>query len=376
MEKISIAILGLGTVGCGVVEGISRHQHKLEKLLNRKIEIQNILVKDVDKERDVEVSGLLTDSFEDLIAKKPNVIIEALAGVFPAYDYVKWALEQGCHVITANKALLAKYGSELEQLATNNGVKILFEASVGAAIPIIQTLRNNLQCNDIQSIHGIVNGTTNYILTDMLNDGTSYEQVLREAQRQGYAEADPTSDISGYDTLYKLAILTKLAFGIEPNIEKVYREGIESVTEEELQKANDLGYKIKLLATVELDDNTIRLDVSPKLIAKDHPLAGIDGVLNAITLKGDLAGELTFIGAGAGSLPTASALLEDLVSLYTLPTSQENRQNDSIKICYDRKPTPYQWIDGKIIRAEEVEQFKLKPDNQGPIVRDIVGYRP
>ncbi|HJV45199.1 MAG TPA: homoserine dehydrogenase [Bacillota bacterium] len=382
MEKISIAILGLGTVGSGVVQRFYHHQQKIEKRLHKKVEIQNILVKEMMKRRDIDIpdiSSLLTDSFKDVMAKRPNVMIESLAGAYPAYEYVKWAIEQGCHVITANKAMIAKHGAELQQLANRQGVKIFFEASVGAAIPIIQTLRNNLQCNDIQSIHGIVNGTTNYILTSMLDEGASFEQVLQEAQLKGYAEADPTADICGYDTLYKLAILTKLAFGVEPELEKVYRVGIETVTAEELKQAHELGYKIKLLASVELEDHhTIRLEVSPKLIANDHPLASINGVLNAIAVTGDMAGELTFVGAGAGSLPTASAILEDLVSLYTLSSSiQDHDQKEFIQISYDRKPSSYQWLNGKIVPAEEVEKYKLSVEGKGeiPIIRDIIGCR-
>jgi homoserine dehydrogenase len=317
MERINIAILGLGTVGSGVVKGFEKHRSKMENTIGKEIAISRILVQNLHKKRNVSIPiDLLTTSIEDIFAQPDlSIVIEAMGGLAPTYDYVKRAIEHGCHVITANKALIANYGSELTQLAHDKGVHFLFEASVGAAIPVIHSLQHFLCVNDVKKIYGIINGTTNYILTNMLEQENSFENILSEAQDLGYAETDPTADVDGYDALYKLAILSKLCFDITPDLSLIPRQGIRDVTLEELKLAKQLGYSLKLIATAENVNQQVSLRVSPMLIPTDHPLANVNGVLNAVSVESDLAGELTFFGSGAGEFPTGSAVLGDLFYL-------------------------------------------------------------
>jgi homoserine dehydrogenase len=326
MGKIKIAVLGLGTVGTGVVKGINRHKQKLEVSLGKEIEIRKVLVRNAQKKRDVDLSpGSLTTFIDDVyIEPDLDAVIEVMGGVHPTYSYVKEFLSKGIHVITANKALIALYGPELTRLARDNGAQLLYEASVGAAIPVIHTLKHCMRVNEISKISGILNGTTNYILTQMLERNCSYESILKEAQALGYAEADPSSDVEGFDAANKLTILCRLCFGDSPLPGEIKREGITNITNEELQLVNKLGYKIKLIATAEQVNGKLLTDISPTLLPLEHPLSSVDDVLNAVSITADLAGELTFIGKGAGELPTASAILEDLYSILQFPMETWN----------------------------------------------------
>ncbi|UOF92519.1 homoserine dehydrogenase [Fodinisporobacter ferrooxydans] len=345
MDKVKIALLGLGTVGCGVLKGLKQHRGKIEKTLGKELELCSILVRSPYKKRNVEVpSELLTTSIEEVFSDPGlSVVIEAMGGLEPALSYVKLALHQGCHVITANKALIAKYGQELHELAAAKGVQLLYEASVGGAIPIISTVRHFLKVNEVYKLYGILNGTTNYILTKMWEREESYQKILLEAQSLGYAEADPTADVEGYDALHKLTILTNLCFGITPDLERIARTGIADISVDELKLAYHFGYRIKLLASVEKKNGNIHLKVAPSLLPLSHPLASVDDVVNAVCIQTDLAGELTFFGRGAGELPTASAVLEDL--FYLLRNQNQNSTPDAsiekVELDYAQSASEY-----------------------------------
>lgn len=361
MEKVNIAILGLGTVGSGVVKGFIKHRSKMENTIGKEITISRVLVQNLHKKRNVPVPvDLLTTSIEDIFSQPDlSVVIEAMGGLFPTYDYVKKAIERGCHVITANKALIANFGSELTQLARDKGVHFLYEASVGAAIPVIHSLQHFLCVNDVQKIYGIINGTTNYILTNMLEQENSFENILSEAQSLGYAEVDPTADVDGFDALYKLAILSKLCFDIAPDLALVPRQGIREVSLEELKLARQLGYSLKLIATAEKVNQQVSLRVSPMLVPIDHPLANVNGVLNAVYLQSDLAGELTFFGSGAGEFPTGSAVLGDLFYLLRNPnlTSQAAVSSLPCEPKYSEQNNLTRLISLRVPEKEATTQF-------------------
>ncbi len=318
MDTIRVGLLGLGTVGTGVVKTVQSQENKLSERLGKKIEIVKVLVKNLSKERGIELNpSLLTTSFDEVLDAKVDVIVEVMGGVEPTFDYIKQAFYQGCHVVTANKELLAKRGEELIQAANRHGVHLFYEASVAGGIPVISVLRNFLRTNDVTRIQGILNGTTNYILTQMEQHGSSYEDVLREAQALGYAEADPTSDVEGYDALYKLLILSQLVFGKAPQPEDVVRQGISGISLEDLRLAHEFGYRFKLIAQAKIENGNLRLSVEPTLLPLHHPLAQIKDAFNAVEISGNIVGDLLFTGKGAGEFPTASAVVEDLAYLLS-----------------------------------------------------------
>lgn len=320
MEKIRVGLLGLGVVGSGVVKTIRSQEKKLAERLGKQVEIVKILVRDPEKERSAEVEqDLLTTSFAEVLASRVDVIVEVIGGVDPTLDYVKHAISQGCHVVTANKELLAKHGEELTRLANEHRVHLAYEASVAGGIPILSVLRQFLRTNEITSVQGIVNGTTNYILTEMEKRQVGYQEVLAEAQRLGFAEADPTADVEGYDATYKLFILSQLVFGEAKAWEEIERKGISRLRPCELHFAKQLGYRVKLLAQAKKTAAGIRMSVRPTLLAQDHPLARMDGAFNGVQVTGNIVGDLLFTGRGAGELPTASAVVEDLAYLLTQP---------------------------------------------------------
>jgi homoserine dehydrogenase len=242
-----------------------------------------------------------------------DIVIELLGGEHPAYDLIKDSLTQGRYVVTANKEVMAKHGPELLALAAKNGVDILYEASVGGGIPIISPLKRDLCANEISSVRAIINGTTNYILTRMSRDGLDFDDALAQAQDLGYAEADPTNDIDGHDAAYKVAILASLAFRTPVRIEDVHREGIRGLAARDFRYARELGYAIKLLAVARREDSSVHLRVHATLVPEDELLAKVDGALNAVEIEGDLTGKVLFQGAGAGSLPTSSAIMADVL---------------------------------------------------------------
>lgn len=315
MESISIGLLGLGTVGSGVVKIIKDHQDKLQHQVGCPILIKKILVKDLHKKRSVDVSPeLLTTKVEDVIDNPEiDIVVEVIGGVEETKQYLLRALRNKKHVVTANKDLIAEHGSELLSVAAENGCDLFFEASVAGGIPILRTLVDGLASDKITKIMGIVNGTTNYILTKMTKNGTPYEEVLKEAQELGYAEADPTADVEGLDAARKMAILATLGFSMNIELEDVKVSGITNVTQEDLQYAKQLGYTMKLIGIADLEDDKVEVSVQPTLLSDSHPLSLVNDEFNAVYVYGEAVGETMFYGPGAGSLPTATSIVSDLV---------------------------------------------------------------
>ncbi|UIO40629.1 homoserine dehydrogenase [Brevibacillus brevis] len=319
-EVVRVGLLGLGTVGGGVIKTIRSQQEKLASRLGKRIEIVKALVRDSEKERAVHVDpALLTTDFEDVLRSDVDIVVEVMGGVEPTYDYVRALIEKGCHVVTANKELLAKKGTELVDLANQHQVHLAYEASVAGGIPILSVLRQFLRTNDIQGVRGILNGTTNFILTKMEAEQLSYQEVLKQAQELGYAEADPRSDVEGFDAMYKLYILAQLVYGESLPLADVVRKGIADLSAGHIRIASDLGYRIKLIAQAYQAKKGIRLSVEPTMLPLSHPLAQIHDAFNAVQLSGNIVGDLLFTGRGAGELPTASAVVEDLAYLLTQP---------------------------------------------------------
>jgi homoserine dehydrogenase len=309
MEKLKVGLIGLGTVGSGVYKSLQEFDN---------VEITKIAVRNINKPRSVEVpTGMLTDNPYD-IANDPSidVVVELMGGVEPAWDYIRTALENGKHIVTANKELLAKKGEELFNLSEKKNRVVLYEAAIAGGIPIIMPIKTILAGNKIHSIRAILNGTTNYILTKMDSDGASYEEVLKEAQTLGYAETDPTGDVEGFDAAYKITTLATIAFNSRIKYENVYREGITKVRKEDIQRANELGYKIKLIATATIDANqNADVRVHPMLVPQKNMLAHIDYVTNAVLISGHPLGNIVLSGPGAGEFPTASSVIGDILSI-------------------------------------------------------------
>lgn len=314
---VKVGLLGLGTVGSGVVKTILQNGSSIQERTGHEIEISRVLVRNPYKKRVVNLPSETIITDPDLILNDPetSVVIEVMGGVEPARGILLKALRAGKHVITANKELLAKHGAELFQAAAESRVQLLFEASVAGGIPVIRFLQGYLTANRVHEISGILNGTSNYILTQMEQTGQSFSDVLRQAQQLGYAEADPSSDVEGYDTAYKLAILTNLAYDVKVPIHDLKFTGISQIELQDIRAARQFGYVIKLLGMSRLTGNGISFHVGPQLLPLSHPLARVNDVLNAVTLSGDVVGDLTFIGKGAGEYPTASAVVEDLTAL-------------------------------------------------------------
>ena len=314
-DDINVGLLGLGVVGGGVATALLEQSDDISRKVGRRVNLKKILVRDAAKPRDPGISAsLITTNPEEILADPGiRVLAEVIGGTDPATRFLKDALAAGKHVVTANKEVLAKSGPELMSLAKQNGVSLLFEASVGGGIPIVGCLMNQLLANDIQSVHGIINGTTNYILTRMAQAHTSFTQALEEAQELGYAEADPTNDIEGIDAGYKLAILASLSFHRRFNPEDIFLQGISSLEAKDFQYAQELGYAIKPLAIASMSNGAVQARVHPALIPLGQMLAKVDGVYNAVEVTGSLCGNVLFHGMGAGREPTTSAVLGDLI---------------------------------------------------------------
>ncbi|MDR4948993.1 homoserine dehydrogenase [Neobacillus cucumis] len=317
MEAISIGLLGLGTVGSGVVKIIKNHQDKLIHQVGCPVVIKKILVQDVHKSRPVYVDpNSLTSNPEDILFDQDiDVVIEVMGGVGKTKDYLLTALRQGKHVVTANKDLMALHGSELLTVASEYGCDLYYEASVAGGIPILRGLVDGLASDRITQMMGIVNGTTNYILTKMSDEGRSYEEVLKEAQELGFAEADPTSDVEGLDAARKMTILATLGFSMHIDLEDVKVSGISSVTEEDLRYGKQLGYTMKLIGFAHREGEKVEVSVAPTFLSNNHPLASVQNEYNAVYVYGEAVGETMFYGPGAGSLPTATSIVSDLVGV-------------------------------------------------------------
>ena len=313
---IQIGILGLGTVGSGVVRILQQNAEDIQTRTHCGIHIKAILARDLHKEREIKGDFVLTDqSAEILQDPEIDIIVEVMGGIEPARTFILEALRQGKHVVTGNKDLIALHGHELLDAANEAGKDLYFEASVGGGIPIIAALKESLAANRITEVLGIINGTTNYILTAMAEQGRDYSEVLAEAQLLGYAEANPSADVDGLDAARKLAILSSIAFNSRIALKDVFVEGISKITREDLAYAAELGCTIKLLAIAKHQDEGIEVRVHPAILPKTHPLASVSGVYNAIYVVGDAVGETMFYGRGAGSLPTGSAIISDIMRI-------------------------------------------------------------
>ena len=309
---INVSVLGYGTVGSGVVEILKENADLITKRAGEEIRVKSVL--DLRDFPGDPVQDMIVHDFEE-IKNDPDVqiVVETMGGVHPAYEFVKASLESGKSVSTSNKALVAAYGPELLEIAQEHNVNFLFEASVGGGIPIIRPLKISLAPDEILEISGILNGTTNYILTEMTNNGSAFDTVLKDAQDNGYAEKDPTADVEGYDACRKIAILTSLAYGKQLDFEDIYTEGITKITDRDICYAKKIGAKVKIFGFSKKVGDKVSAMVAPKLITSEHPLYSVDGVFNAILVKGNMVGDVMFYGQGAGKLATASAVVSDVI---------------------------------------------------------------
>ena len=317
MNKVKIALLGFGNVGQGVWKILHTNQKEIIKRCGQEIELSRILVRDPHKKRLMEVpEGIITTCPEDILNDSSiNIVVELMGGSEPAFDYMIAAMKKKKHVVTANKLVLATQGQELFKTAQEEGIHFYYEASVGGGIPIIREINESLTANRIDYLAGIINGTTNYILTKMTQDNMDFSSALKEAQDKGFAEADPTSDVEGFDAAYKLAIISSLSFGKKISYEDIYREGITRITAQDIAYAKKFGYTIKLLAMARRDNERLELKVNPAMIPSSHPMASVNDSYNAIFIKGNAVGSLMLYGRGAGDLPTGSAVVGDIISI-------------------------------------------------------------
>lgn len=317
MDRINVGLIGFGTVGTGLVRILQEKAKLLEERLGLSIVLKRIADLDVTKDRGIKVNPAILSTKASDVIEDPEIaiVVELIGGLEPARAFILQAIGKGKHIVTANKALLAVHGPEIFKAADESGVDLGFEGSVGGGIPIIRSLKEGLVANKIRVIFGILNGTSNYILSEMTHQGLKFQEVLKKAQELGYAEADPTLDIEGIDTAHKLSILLSLAYGVQVRMEDIYTEGISAVAPMDVEYAKELGYHIKLLAIAKSDGGPIEARVHPTLLPADHLLATVNGPFNAIFVKGDAVGSTLFYGAGAGMMPTASAVVSDLVDL-------------------------------------------------------------
>lgn len=315
MDAVKVGLLGLGTVGGGTATVLLRNAEEIQARLGREIIITHVAGLDIASQTVVDpgTTRLTEDAFEVVNDPEVDIIVELIGGYTLAKDLVMKAIENGKHVVTANKALIATHGPEIMKAATAQGVSVSYEAAVAGGIPIIKAMREGLAANKIEWIAGIINGTGNFILTEMRDKGRDFADVLKEAQELGYAEADPTFDVEGIDAAHKLTILASLAFGIELQFDKTYTEGISKITPEDVNYAEELGYRIKHLGITRKTDKGIELRVHPTLIPEKRLLANVDGVMNAVLVYGDAVGPTLYYGAGAGAEPTASAVVADII---------------------------------------------------------------
>lgn len=314
-DEVRVGILGLGVVGGGTYRVLTQNADSITQRVGVPVRVTRIADIDWDRERDFEVPEAIrtTDAADVYAGQDVDIVVETIGGTDPAGEFVLAAIENGKSVVTSNKELMAKRGAEILDAAAANGVDVEFEGAVGGTIPIIRALKESLEANDIIEVTGILNGTTNYILTRMTEEGSSFEEVLADAQRLGYAEADPTNDVEGIDAKYKIAILSAIAFGTRVNYDDIYCEGITKIAPADIDYATEMGYAIKLLATARRVGDELDVRVHPGLVPNDHPLAQVSGVFNAVWVVGDACDEVMLYGRGAGDLPTGSAVAGDVL---------------------------------------------------------------
>ena len=350
MKPINVGLLGIGTVGGGTWEVLARNQEEITRRAGRGIIITKVADKDLDRARKITggKAAVTADANEVVTDPDIDIVIELIGGYTVAREFVLKAIANGKHVVTANKALLATHGNEIFAAAQKQGVMVGFEAAVAGGIPIIKALREGLTANRIEWIAGIINGTSNFILTEMRDKGLPFAEVLAQAQKLGYAEADPTFDIEGVDAAHKLTIMSAIAFGIPMQFDKAYTEGISKLTREDIRYAEELGYRIKLLGITRKTEAGIELRVHPTLIPERRLIANVEGVMNAVLVKGDAVGATMYYGAGAGSMPTASAVVADLVDITRLHTADPEHRVPHLAF------QPDQLANTRILPMEEV----------------------
>ena len=387
MKELNVALLGLGTVGSGVVKIIEENREQIRETMNKDINIRHILVRDKSRKRPINTSKYnLTEDIEDIFNDDSiDIIVEVLGGVEPTVEWLKRALSEQKHVITANKDLLAENLRELEHLAQENDVALKYEASVAGGIPIVNAINNGLNANNISKFMGILNGTSNFILSKMTQEETSFEEALAEAQRLGFAEADPTDDVEGVDAARKVVITSYLSFNQVINLDEVDRYGISDVTLPDIKVADKLGYKIKLIGKGTYENAQVNASVAPTLIDKSHQLASVEDEFNAIYVIGDAVGETMFYGKGAGSLATGSAVVSDLLNvtfnfdtnLHTLPPHFELKTEETKEMMNDEEDTIV--IKGKesyyvVVQTdgEDVKQVETLLKGELPVHKSLV----
>jgi len=370
MKPIQVGLLGIGTVGGGTFAVLRRNQEEITRRAGRGIVITMVADKDLGRARKLvgDAAEITDDAAKVVCHPEIDIVIELIGGTKVAKDLILAAIDNGKHVVTANKALLATHGNEIFLAAQKKGVMVAFEAAVAGGVPIIKALREGLTANRIEWIAGIINGTSNFILSEMREKGSSFKDVLAEAQRLGYAEADPTFDIEGVDAAHKLTIMAAIAYGIPMQFDKAYTEGISKLTREDIRYAEELGYRIKLLGITRRTPAGIELRVHPTLIPSRRLIANVEGVMNAILVKGDAAGATLYYGAGAGAEPTASAVVADLVDVTRMHTADPEHRVPHLAFQPDRMS------DTPILAMEEVETsyyLRLRVLDRPGVLADI-----
>ncbi|SDK27694.1 homoserine dehydrogenase [Lacicoccus qingdaonensis] len=353
---MKIAVLGMGTVGSGVVNVLNTNKNKIESLLGEEVTVTHVLAKNIDKARDIDLSGIqLTDKVEDIYEADIDAVIEVMGGIDNTYEIILQFLKNRIHVVTANKDLLAERIDDLVAVANENEVHLNYEASVAGGVPIIKTIENSLNANQISEVMGILNGTTNYILTKMTVDGWTYDDALEDAKAKGYAEADPTNDVEGIDALRKIVLLSRLSFNKKVDIKDVPSIGITKVESEDIQIAKNLGYVMKLVGIGKYSDS-LSASVEPIFFKADHQLASVNYEKNAVYVIGNAVGETMYYGPGAGSLETASAVVSDLIDVLTTPVKGNFAPSEKA-----------------VIQNEEVEyQYYLRFNNDESAVKSAL----
>ena len=370
MDAIKVGLLGLGVVGGGTWKVLKRNAEEIARRAGRRIEVTRVAVRDVAKARALVGDAVLVGSDPYEVVRDPSIdiVVELIGGDTLARELVLEAIAHGKHVVTANKALLAKHGNEVFAAASAKGVMVAFEAAVAGGIPIIKAIREGLTANRIQWVAGIINGTTNFILSEMRSRGLPFETVLAEAQRLGYAEADPTFDIEGVDAAHKLTLLASLAFGIPVQFDKAYIEGISKLDSEDIRMAEQLGYRIKLLGITRKRPEGIELRVHPALVPAQSMLANVEGAMNAVLVRGDAVGQTLYYGKGAGEEPTASSVVADLVDVTRLHTADPGNRVPHLAF------QPDAMADTPILPIEEVitsYYLRLSVADQPGVLADI-----
>ena len=370
MKPINIGLLGIGTVGSGTFAVLKRNQAEIARRAGREIVIKIIADRDIEKARRIVGDGTLITSDANEVVTHPDVdiVVELIGGYTTAKELTLKAIENGKHVVTANKAMLASHGTEIFAAAEKQGVVVAFEAAVAGGIPIIKALREGLTANRIEWIAGIINGTGNFILSEMRSKGLSFDTVLEQAKELGYAEADPTFDIEGIDAAHKISIMASIAFGIPIQFDKVYTEGITKLTGEDISYAEELGYRIKLLGITKKTSKGIELRVHPTLIPSRRLIANVEGVMNAVVVKGDAVGPTLYYGPGAGAEPTASAVVADLVDVTRMHTADPKQRVPHLGV------QPNLLLDIPILPMEEVETsyyLRLQALDRPGVLADI-----